>query len=161
MLFLAYLGSWWSYYPNIILVVSHGFTSHVSMVKYPISSPVYCKSVLPSPRLFTTQGKEVISLLLLMWSYMIHIWFIYDSYMIPIWSGIWKPRSAKTPRSLIASTWAIQGHWSTTVIRGMPHRMEQNGHASTIKMYIIQYQHLLWGRETLQQMEMNFDISQY
>ena len=51
-----------------------------------------------------------------------HIWFIYDSHMIHIWSGIWnQPRSAKTPRSLIASTWAIQGHLSTTVIRGMPH----------------------------------------
>ena len=45
---------------------------------------MYCKSVLPSPRLFTTQGKEVISLLLLSSIDVI----IYDSYMIHIWSGI-------------------------------------------------------------------------
>ena len=157
MLFLAYLGSWWSYYPNIILV---GFTwLHQSCLHF--NTPFLHQCTVN--RYCQVQGclplREKRSSHYFYWCD--HIWFIYDSYMIPIWSGIWKPRSAKTPRSLIASTWAIQGHWSTTVIRGMPHRMEQNGHASTIKMYIIQYQHLLWGRETLQQMEMNFDFSQY
>ena len=86
-----------------------------------------------------------------------HIWFIYDSYMI------WNLESAKISQDTKKFDCFDMGY---------PRSLEYNchswnasqwnriGHASTIKMYIIQCQHLLSGRETLQQMEMNFDISQ-